>query len=180
VGTVTATHTLIDWAKVGEWLGKSWRWVTAIFCAAFLALTLPESTLSRLGVCDFIHKYYSAFVAVCCVTGVYLLTYLCGGVWRLISPHILDWRIARNGKEHLRHLSNDEKAHCQWFVDTDGDSLNHNLSNGALGSLVEKNILFTPGPQWGGGLCDFRMRPWALAFLKEHPELLKKHSAGNQ
>jgi hypothetical protein len=168
-----AHDMLIDWAKVGEWLGKSWRWVTAIFLVSLLALLLPQSVLNRLSVCDYIHNYYGVFVAVCCVTGLYLLTYLCGGVWLFLSPRFVAWTTRRQGKEHLRNLSNDEKKHCQWFVDTNGDSLNHNLSNGALSSLVEKSIFFTPGPPWRGTVCDFRMRPWALKFLKDHLELLK-------
>ncbi len=84
-----------------------------------------------------------------------------------------DRRMRRLGKRHLDNLTNDEKQHCKWFVDTNGDSLHHNEANGALGSLIEKHILYTPGQPWGNGMRDFRIRPWALEYLKDHPKLVE-------
>jgi len=166
-------HTpLIDWAKVTEWLGKSWRWVTAVFLASLLALILPETLLNRVGLCDLVQNYKGILAVSCVLTGFVLLTYVGSGLRQWIAPHFADWRVIHRGRKHLHHLGNDEKQHCQWFLDTNGNSLHHNEANGALGSLVEKNILFTPGQPWGNGMRDFRIRPWALKYLKEHPELL--------
>jgi hypothetical protein len=76
-------------------------------------------------------------------------------------------------EKYLHQLSDDEKEHCRTFLGTNGSSLHNNEANGALAALVERNILFTPGATWGNGLPDFRIRPWALSYLKKHPELLK-------
>lgn len=170
---MTPAHPLIDWAKVAEWLGKSWQWVTAVFLVTLLFLVLPESLLSRLGGCDLVHNYRSVLLTTCFVTGAFLLTHPLSGIHRWAAAYLKDTRAMQVGKKHLRKLNPDEKALCRAIVESNGRRLHHNLANGAIQSLLLKESLIKPIQGWPSGLYDFNVQPWALEYLKEHPELLK-------
>jgi len=148
----------------------SWRAIFGLCVATFMMLRYAD----RFGTYDPAHSLRAVLIAGFIFSLAVLTTYPCSGAYPWISAHATDWRMIRIGKKHLRRMSNDEIQHCRWFVNTNGDSLHHSETNGALGSLLEKNILFTPGEPWGNGMRDFRIRPWALKYLKEHPELLTK------
>lgn len=169
---MTSPHSLVDWTKVAEWLGKSWRWITAIFLVTLLFLVLPESVLSRLGVCDLVHNYHSVLLIACFLTGAFLLTHPLSGIYRLAVPYVKDTWTTHVGKKHLHKLNPDEKGLCRVIVQSNGSPLHHNLANGAIQSLLSKGVLIKPVQGWPGGLYDFNVQPWALEYLREHPELL--------
>lgn len=125
------------------------------------------------GTYDPAHSLRAVLIAGFIFSVAVLFTYPCSGVYPWIYAHATDCRMIRLAKKHLHRMSNDEIQHCRWCVEANGESLHHSETNGALGSLLEKNILFTPGEPWGNGMRDFRIRPWALKYLQEHPELLK-------
>jgi hypothetical protein len=127
----------------------------------------------KLGISDWERPLHGWLIVAFVLSGAVLLTYLGTAAYPWIARRTANWGTVHRGKKYLHQLSNDEKQHCQWFVTNNGSSLQHNEANGALGSLTEMNILFTPGHPWGDGMRDFRMRPWALRHVKKHPELLK-------
>jgi len=159
-------------APILDFVAKySWRGVLGIFAATGMLLFYCD----RMGavVCVWVDASRGWFLAAFIFSGIVSFTYGWTALAPLLSPHWSAWRAKQRGRKYLHHLSGDEKGHCRWFVDNDGGSLHHNEANGALGSLKEAGIVFTPGQPWGNGMRDFRMRDWALEYLKEHPELLK-------
>jgi Super-infection exclusion protein B len=170
LGELAHEERMSGLAAILDAIGKySWRSMFGVFVATGMVLLLS----AKLGISDLESPLHGWLILAFVFSGAVLLTYLGSAVYPRIAGHTRDWGITHRGKKHLRQLSNDEKQHCQWFVANDGSSLHHNEANGALGSLIERNILFTPGRPWGNGMRDFRMRPWALAYLKKNPELLK-------
>lgn len=148
----------------------SWRSMFGVFVAAGVLVFLNK----RLGIAVWEQQYHGWFIAAFILSGAVLMTYIATEMQPWFAAHTADWGMKHRGKEHLRSLSDDEKQHCKWFLDNNGSSLHHNEANGALGALIEKNILFTPGKPWGNGMRDFRIRPWALGYLRKHPELCEK------
>jgi hypothetical protein len=96
------------------------------------------------------------------------------GSIRAFPPYLNDCRIKRLGKKHLRRLTDDEKSVCKHFVHTNGRAYRTSPAQGEVATLVQKNILFRPGAQYTGGLYDFQIQPWALDYLRKHPELLEE------
>jgi hypothetical protein len=161
-------------AIIGFLNKQGWRAIVALGIAAFVLLRFAV----RLGTYDTSRPLHTWLLGVLIFCVAFSLTYPLSGMYPWLSDQWRDLRMMRLGKQHLHLLSNDEKEFCRWFLENGGDSLHHNQANGALGSLLEKNILFTPGLPWGKGIRDFRIRPWALKYLKEHPDLcIKKEGA---
>jgi hypothetical protein len=156
-------ETIIN--AIGSW---SWRPMLGVFAASGIILFFN----ARLRISDWEQPRHGWLVATFILSGVTVLTYLGSAIQPWCARHLADWGMIHRGKKHLDNLSNDEKEHCKYFVSQNGSSLHHNEANGALGSLLAANILFTPGSPWGNGLRDFRIRPWALKYLKKHPHLL--------
>lgn len=147
----------------------SWRSMFGV-CVASGALIFFSK---KFGVFEWEHPLHGWFIGAFIVSGGVLLTYVGSAVHPWIGAHFADWGMILRGRKHLGNLSNDEKERCTWFMGTNGSSLHHNEADGALGSLIEKNIVFTPGQPWQNGMRDFRIQPWALRYLKKHPKLLK-------
>jgi hypothetical protein len=78
----------------------------------------------------------------------------------------------RRAKKYLHHLNALEKKHCKHFVDHDGIPIADNPANGGLASLVANGIIWKAEQGWNW-MFHFNIYPWALKYLKEHPELLE-------
>jgi hypothetical protein len=148
----------------------SWRGVLGVFAASGLLLFFCDRM--GTGVCEWVDASRGWFLAAFIFSAAVSFTYGCTALAPWVTRHWSVWRTKHSGRKHLHHLSGDEKEHCKWFVNTNGGSLHHNEANGALASLIEAGIVFTPGQPWGNGMRDFRIRAWALKYLKEHPQLL--------
>jgi Super-infection exclusion protein B len=148
----------------------SWRGMFGLFVASGLLLFFCD----RMGwmVCVSVDASRAWFLGAFIFSAVVSFTYCWTALAPWVSRHWSVWQVKRSGRKHLRNLSADEKVHCRWFVNNNGASLHHNETNGALGSLLQAGIVFTPGQPWGNGMRDFRMRPWHLEFLKKHPSFL--------
>ncbi len=158
------------WDAVLNWLSKhiSWRYLLGIFAAAGTLLFFCD----RLGVCGWVNPLRGWLLAAFIFSGVVLLTYPCSGIYKYIAAYARDTRVMQVGKKHLRMLTAGEKPLCRHFVDNDGDQMRHNALDGNIASLVRKGILI-PGGVWPNGMCNYTMQPWALEYLKKHPELLQ-------
>lgn len=104
---------------------------------------------------------------------------LFAGVATLISGpicmHFRNWASRRHSRAHLHQLNPLEKQVCKQFVTTDGEPIGDNPANGHIASLVEGGIIWQVRTEnvVGGWLRHFNIHPWALRYLKEHPELLE-------
>ena len=146
----------------------TWRFLFAVAVTAFVMLCF----WSRFGTYDSNLKR-TGLIAAFIFALAFLLSYPLAGIYHWIAGHAGEWRVRHASYEYLHHLSNDEKAHCKWFLENNGDSLHRNVADGALASLAENGILYTPGQSWRNTqLRDFRIRPWALKYLREHPDLV--------
>ena len=157
-------ETIIN--AIGSWF---WRPMFGVFLASGVILFFH----ARLRISGWEQSNYGWLVSTFILSAGILLTYIGSAMHPWVARHVADWGMIHRGKKHLHQMSDDEKEHCGRFLGINGSSLHHNEANGALASLVERNILFTPGAPWGNGIRDFRIRPWALNYLKKHPELLK-------
>jgi hypothetical protein len=126
----------------------------------------------RLGIYDWAHPLRPWLIGAFILSGAVLLTYLGSAVQPWIASYAHDTRVISLGRKHLHKLNPAEKEHCKYFTDHGGRALTHNMANGAIQSLLLKGILIAPVQQWPNGNCDFNIQPWALEYLRKHPDLL--------
>ena len=135
-----------------------------LVCAAVLIGARHVSALAPLA------QQYSTWIwALLLVSGFYSLTFPVQSVGRYVRAL---WQ-RRTAKTYMRKMSPEEKKWCRWFLENDGDSLHHNPANGAIARLIQSGILWKTEKGWGD-LYDFNIRPWALAYIKKHPQLVKE------
>jgi hypothetical protein len=153
-----------------NWLGKhiSWRYLVGIVAASGTLLFFCD----RLSACSWADPLRGLLWASFIFSGSVLLTYPGSGIYKWIADYARDTRVMHVGKKHLHKLTAGEKPHCKHFIDTDGDQMRHNPLDGNITSLVRKGVLI-PGGVWPNGVCNYTMQPWALEYLKKHPELVK-------
>ncbi len=151
-------------------VGKySWRTMLGIFIASGVLLFFGP----QLDVADWTKTNRGWLILAFAVSGGVLLSYVISGFYQWISRYVIDTRVKRLGKKHLRQLTDDEKVVCRHFVQNNGSAYRTTLAQGEVAALVVKNVLFRPGGPYPGDLYDFQIQPWALEYLKKHPELLK-------
>lgn len=126
---------------------------------------------ARLGIDSDVRPYRVWLVIAIAFSGFWLLARIGEGITPSTSRA---WQRCR-GRRHLRHLNPEEQKYCKLFVDTDGKSLPHNPGNGAIASLVQNGIIWRPEQGWDNNqLFEFNIQPWALAYLRKHPEHVAK------
>ena len=76
----------------------------------------------KLGIYDWAHSYRGVLIGRFAVSGAVLLTYIGSGIYPWVADHMIDTRIIYLRKKHLRHLTDDEKEVCGWFVEKNGQS----------------------------------------------------------
>jgi hypothetical protein len=139
----------------------------------FVATGLVLFFSSRLGIYEWEHPLHPLLIVAFTLSGAIVLTYVGSAIYPWIASYVHDTRAISLGKKHLHKLNPEEKKHCQYFIDHGGSALTHNMANGAIQTLLLKGILLSPVHPWPHGLYDFNIQPWALEYLKNHPELLK-------
>jgi len=161
--------TLTWYETVFGWLTKhiSWRYMLGIFVVSGVLLFFS----SRLGIEDWERPYRPWLIVAFIFSGVVVLSYIGSHAYPWIAAYAYDTRTIHIATKHLHQLTADEKKFCKHFLDGNG-VLTHNFANGAISNLVAKGILIKGSQPWPHGLHDFTMQPWALEYLKNHPELL--------
>jgi Super-infection exclusion protein B len=158
------------WLDILRWLGKSipWQIMVGIFVATGVLLFFSVS----LGIYEWAHPYRGLEITGFAFSGAVLLAHIGSAVGPSILRHTREAAVRRRGRNYLHSLNPAEKKHCKYFVDNDGSPLPHNPANGAIASLVLKGILWQPEHGWDW-MYEFNIQPWALEYLKKHPELLQ-------
>jgi hypothetical protein len=126
---------------------------------------------ARLGIDTDVQPHRVWLVIGVAFSGFWLLAH----IGEVVAPSASRaWRRHR-ARRHLRHLNPEEQKYCKFFLDTDGKPLPHNPGNGAIASLVQNGIVWRPEQGWQNNqLFEFNIQPWALAYLRKHPEHVAK------
>jgi MFS family permease len=170
-----------EWINpVLEWAGKhlSWRWVFAICCVASIFLFLPQRYLIRFGLQEFSQKYHVWLAIAFLLTGAFLCTYSFSWLRNVVTDSIQEKRFLRRGKERLSDLSLDEKVLLRKFVHTGGSVLKLNIMNGTAQVLCHERLILPASlGRWHLGSLGtgfpYKIQPWVLKYLREHPECLQ-------
>lgn len=99
-----------------------------------------------------------------------------GAICYLPTRSILNWNERREETnrqgERLRHLTNGERAALTRFIEHGETNSQFTMGDAVAIGLQQDGILLYVSPvsqttHW------YRLAPWARAYLKKHPELLK-------
>ena len=152
-----------------DWLTKHvpWQIIFGIFVASGVLLFFAVP----LGIDGWVRPYRGLEITFCVFSAAVLLANVITLVSRPIAAGVRNVITRRGSKKHLHQLNPLEKKHCKYFVDNDGMPLADNPANGGLASLVANGIIWQTEKGWDW-MFHFNIYPWALKYLKEHPELL--------
>lgn len=158
-----------------NWLAKDLPWKSMVAVFALSSVLLFGA--ARLGIEKDVQPYRIWLVIGFIFSGAWLLA----GICELCRPYVRQvwWRYY--GRKHLKHLTQEERRYCKWFLENDGKSLPHNPGNGAIASLLQNGILWKPEQGWQNNqLFEFNIQPWALKYLRKHPKyaVMTDESAG--
>jgi hypothetical protein len=99
---------------------------------------------------------------------------LCYLPTQFILNKLSDWQTERKGGSQLRKLTKQEKLILASYLESDCRAIRWNGADPVLLALVDGGILYCPTPRDSVGYQHFNIRDWALAYLKEHPDLIRK------
>ncbi len=151
-------------------IGKySWRAMLGVFIATGVMLFFA----CRLGIYDWVEQFRGLLIFGFIVSGGVLLSYIGSAIYPHIKGVVHTSWSKHLAKEHLKHMTDDEKIVCQWFVDHNGQSYRTDPAEGPVSMLEAAGIIFRPGTAHQGGvLYDYQIHPWILDFLREHSGML--------
>ncbi len=156
--------------KTVDLIIKGIRWEVTI--AALAASGVLLFFAQQLKVETWAGQYRGVEITIFVFSGCLLLASTITAIGRPIAVGWQGLMARRRSKKHLHQLNPEEKKHCKYFVDHDGDPIADNPANGGLASLVANGIVWQSEKGWNW-MFHFSIYPWALAYLKRHPELLK-------
>lgn len=160
--------------KLPEWIGRllSPRFLFALWVLVGVLLFLPRLT-NRTGLSGFVAQQHDRLMIAFIGLGIFLLTYPVVAVGKKIHDYALDRRIHRHAKKHLAELPADQKHILRKFAPS-GNSHALHPADGAVNVLEDYGILYRSA-QMGflhTGFA-FTIAPWALKYLRKHPNLLQ-------
>ena len=93
---------------------------------------------------------------------------------KLVYPALLERWNARQLASNLHELSPPERECLALFVESDSTTHSFHISDGVIGGLVAKGILFRSSNAGHPGSLsfDYNVQPWAWRYLKKHRDLL--------
>ena len=144
----------------------------ALFC--IVAIVAPASFLNNINLMSIrnnnIHWLWLALSASICLLASRALF----GFFPVFKGRLNGWVIVYRGRKRLKALSKEEKKILLYYFDNDSRSQTLSLMNGHVTGLVDETILYRATEiTEEADIYDFNILPWALKYLKEHPELLK-------
>lgn len=92
----------------------------------------------------------------------------------VLVPPLKERRLKRRMGKRLHDLPGDEREVLRRYIDANARTIEFPFDNGTVHALMKARILFRSGKMWRGPdrLLDFSIQPWAMEYLRKHPELL--------
>jgi Super-infection exclusion protein B len=145
----------------------------AIAVASGFLLFIPASVVAQLGMSKFVMDYRSwlglAFVVSC----AYLLAYAVVDLVKRVHDHFEVRAIRKAQSQYLRSLTPDERARLRPYIGEQRSSVVYQITDGVVGGLVGKGILFRSSNIGHGTGFAFNIQPWARSELEKNPSLLE-------
>lgn len=145
----------------------------AIAVASGFLLFIPASVVAQLGMSKFVMDYRSwlglAFVVSC----AYLLAHAVVDLVKRVHDHFEVRAIWKAQSQYLRSLTPDERARLRPYIGEQRSSVVYQITDGVVGGLVGKGILFRSSNIGHGTGFAFNIQPWARSELEKNPSLLE-------
>jgi hypothetical protein len=164
----------VDISRYLDWIKLSPRYLLPIALFTGFALFAPSDWLEVFGLADWIERYRPFFGLVCLASTVLLLS---SGIMA-----IYDWGKGRREeaqqmkqmRKSLHELSEPEKEVLREFVHNGTTTEYFRMSDGVVGGLRAKGILYRPtNLSRGHDIFAYNVLPWAWEYLNSHPKLLE-------
>ena len=142
--------------------------------ASGLLLFTPASLASALGLTPLLSNYRVWVGAVFLVSISVSVSAALAGLLNAFSPALRDRWNERQWRKELQVLTPPEKEILSEYVRDNTSTLPQPISNGVVGGLVGKGILYRASNVGhpGSTSFDYNLQPWAWRHLRQHPELV--------
>ena len=153
----------------------------AIALATGAILFVSEAVAERLGVLEFRVAYRGYIGTAFLIAWAYLLAHLIWWSRARILESMASRRARRVRRKYLHDLSPQERGYLLPYVEDKINTQNFAIEDGVIGGLARKGIVYRgsnvfhvlEGAPWN-------IQPWALEYLRRHPELLEGAAGPSQ
>jgi hypothetical protein len=148
--------------------------------ASAIVLFAPESVIAALGLGPLIVAYRPWIGVTFLVSLAVFLSLTLARLGALLGPALLERWNERQWRKELAVLSPPEKRVLAEYVRENTTTCSHHVSDGVVGGLVAKGILFRASNfgHPGSTSFDYNLQPWAWRHLMKHPELVDAPARG--
>ena len=147
----------------------------AIAIASAIVLFTPASALQILGL-DAIRATHRTWIGGAFVLSAALFfTSVAGRLAQLVAPDLIQRWNASQQRKALHTLSRPEREVLAEYLLHDTSTRSFAISDGVVGGLVAKRILYRASNVGHPGSMSFdhNLQPWAWDYLRRHPALVQ-------
>lgn len=166
-----------EWSKLLDWAKLKPRTWFAMATASTALLLLPEDILSGTGLDEIVVGYRSWLGVALLLSLALLFAHVAGETWNWGREWLKANRHLRALHGQLRELSPGEKHVLKKYIEGQTTTLYFTVSDGVIGGLVAKKILFQSSSIGQMHSFSYNLQPWAWTYLRAHPDILVGASA---
>jgi hypothetical protein len=144
--------------------------------ALFTGIVLfgPSWLLDTLGMTDWVARYRAYFGLLFLLSAVLLLSRWGMAVYDWVQRRRQESQRLEQKQQWLHGLSEPEKQVLRQFLDNETTTRQLSMSDGVVGGLAAKGILFRSSPLGSAQFTfAYNIQPWAWEYLNSHPNLLE-------
>lgn len=148
--------------EVIKWIRESVRPVVVSLLMSALALFLPHSWLTAIGIADWLQKYRVLLILLFAGSVIWLGTFPIEGLYRTSQR-----------KRRLRSLAPDEQTALRPYIQNRKTIHYFGWTNLAIAKNLETlGLLSYTGVADGGGNHAYSVNPWTFSYLSKHPKFV--------
>lgn len=164
----------MDFSKYLDWIKLSPRYLLPVALFAGFVLFAPSRWLGVFGLADWIERFRPIFGLVFLASTVLLLSSGIMVVYDWGQERRAEAQRTKQLQEGLHNLSEPEKEVLRKFVHNGTTTEYFRMSDGVVGGLKAKGILYRPSSlSRSGEVFAYNVQPWAWEYLSSHPTLLE-------
>ena len=168
-----------EWSKLLEWTKPKPRTWFGLAAASGTLLLLPEDLLGQLGVAELVKGHRAWLGGVLLLSLTLLMAHVAGEGWHLVIARLKSHGELRDPRGQFLELSPAEKRVLKEYIDQQTTTRHFSITDGVVGGLVAKDILFRSSSVGPRMLFATNLQPWAWSYLRKHPEVLLGAEAGD-
>ena len=142
--------------------------------ATGIVLFSPAATVATLGVRPLVDGYRVWIGGVFILSASIFVSSVAAKLPKIIGQHFQEWWNLRKARQSLLELSDPERSLLAQYVRKNTTTLSFAISDGIVGGLVGKTMLYRASNVGhpGSYSFDYNVQPWVWREISRRPELV--------